>query len=82
MTLKNLLIPLVDELSSSKNGKKKTLQLSDGTVFKGTVEDGYLAGKDSKITWTNGNQYQGEFQENRPHGIGSFTWYHSTLLKV
>ena len=45
------------------------------TRFQGQfVRDGSLLTGQGKVTWANGDVYQGELLQSRRHGQGEFTW--------
>lgn len=48
---------------------------SGDTRFQGQfVREGSLLSGQGKVTWANGDVYQGELSQNRRHGQGEFTW--------
>ena len=67
-------VPVSSAPTAADTPPVQDIQAGD-TRFQGQfVRDGTLLSGQGKVTWTNGDVYQGELLQSRRHGQGEFTW--------
>ena len=67
-------VPVSSASTAADTPPVQDIQAGD-TRFQGQfVRDGTLLSGQGKVTWINGDVYQGELLQSRRHGQGEFTW--------
>lgn len=70
-------------LKGSFNGRRYTGTVSNKTAlafYDGGMINGYLSGY-GKISFTNGDVYEGEFKDDKMNGQGRYTWHNGDIYE-